>query len=65
MCACLYMYIYAIASESGSGIRVPSPSRNVYLEIDGELLLPNRVRLCRKCYIFDRVGLSLCNSKTF
>lgn len=51
MCANLHVYIYVIASESGSGIRVPSPSRNVYLEIDGELLL-DRVQLCRKQCIF-------------
>lgn len=52
------MYIYAIASESGSGIRVLSPSRNVYLEIDGKLLL-DRVQPHRKYCIFDRAGLSL------
>lgn len=52
------MHVYAIASESGSGIHVPSPSRNVYLEIDGELLL-DRVQPRRKYYIFGRAGPSL------
>lgn len=64
MCTCLRVYIYAIASESGSGIRVPSASRNVYLEIDGELLL-NRVQPRRKHYIFDRAKLSLSANNIF
>lgn len=52
------MYVYVIASESGSGIRVPSPSRNVYLEINGELLL-DRVQPRRKYCIFGPAGPSL------
>lgn len=61
------MHIYAIAS--GSGIHVPSPSRNVYLEIDGKLL-PDRVQPRRKHYSFGRARLSLsadnvCSSAVF
>lgn len=58
MCAYLHVYIYVIASGSRSGIRVPSPSRNVYLEIDGELLL-DRVQPRRKHCIFGHARPSL------
>lgn len=60
----LHMYTYAFVFECRSGICVPLPSRNVYLEIDGKLLLDrvqplagNTVFLAL-CFVGERLSLS-------